>query len=66
MDPIHNRTTRQQNRRKELQALTEKGCKAGDYVEGSSIKSSFDFAKKQFCSTLKVGTMLGWMTNQET
>ncbi len=47
MDPIHNRTTRQQNRRKEVQALTEKGCKAGDYIEGSSIKCSFDFALRE-------------------
>jgi hypothetical protein len=47
MDPIHNRTTRQQNRKKELQALTEKGCKAGDYFEGSSIKCSSDFALRE-------------------
>jgi hypothetical protein len=44
MDPIHNRRTRQQNRRKELQALIEKGCKAGDYIEGLCNKCSFDFA----------------------
>jgi hypothetical protein len=47
MDHIHNRTTRQQNRRKELQALPEKGCKAGDYIEGSSTKCSSDFALRE-------------------